>query len=105
MPLPLVTNKATVVPNAVYAPTIQIMCHIVNGKLKVGAMITIAAAKCENAGEANETWTAVGKSETVVIADIMNLPNDLSAYSTDVQQLFGLIVTLIGNINNVRQIL
>jgi hypothetical protein len=105
MPLPLETQKAIVTPNAIYAPLVQIMCVPSDVGLHISANITLSAAEVKNAGEANESWIPSGRSELIIIPDILNLEPDIIAAAPSVGQLFLNIVQLIGYINNVRKVL
>lgn len=104
MPIPI-QNTDVVVPNAVYIPQIVIQCGVVEGKLKTSAMITLSAAKCENAGTENEHWTPTGKSELLNIADIEHLDEDLASLQSSVGQVFAGIVGLVHGMNTIRKVI
>jgi len=100
MPLPL--EKSYAAPNAIYAPQILLQSAIVNGQLMTSAHITLQTARVSEKG----VWEiAPGRSETVVINDILNLPDDLSSQAKRVQDIYGAIVELIGQVNSTRKVL
>lgn len=100
MPLPL--EKQPVVPNALYAPSIILQTSIVSGKIITSAQISLRGAKVDE----QENWSqADSQAKSVYIPNIFALEPDIAQYSQDIGQLFGLIVTMIGNINAVRKVI
>ena len=88
-------------PNEGIVKSIMFNTNIIGGELKVQCIINYQAAKLD-AG----VWTDVGgKISTVVLGDILNLDPDLAHLQNGMNNIYNLIVSGSGNINNVRKVL
>lgn len=103
MPISLQTTPVT--PNAIFAPQIIISTALVGGKLQTSAQVFLAAAKVENAGQPNESWTTTGQNNLLYLADLDNLDTDLAGLQSQVNTVYAQIVTLLGNFNSIRRLL
>lgn len=103
MPLPIL--KQAVIPNSIYFPKISFVTDIINNKQVISAYITLAAAKVTDAGLETETWVDSGQTQTVYLPDIMNLEPDIESLSGLTSDIYNGFISLINDINNIREVL
>ena len=99
MPIPLETTPLT--PNSLMVPQIIISTCVRDGKLVIGAHITMSAAYVDNQGN----WTPTGQANTVVIEDIEHLDEDIAGLAPTVMAVMGGIITLVATLNSIRKVL
>ena len=103
MSLPLETVPP--IPNIAYPSMILIQTGIVNGKLQTSLQMHLNAAKRENPGTPEETWTATGKTEMIHIADAANPDADLVSVKPALLAAYQAIVDVVRQINAIRKVL
>jgi len=104
MSIPL--QNEIVVPNSVVAQ--QVITNTTpdaNGKLKTSAHVTLAASYVIGYGTADEHWSLTGQTGVIYIPDIDNLDDDIAGLALQIQQAFGLLVSIIDALNVIRKVL
>ena len=92
-------------PNAVFAPMIQMMAGVVDGKLVTSCQITLCSAKVTNEGTASEKWERAGEAKTIFIPDINKLDADLSPVQSKVDEAYAGLKSLISFMNSVKKVI
>ena len=102
----LIEPKTTpVVANGVYPAMIQMVAHIVDGKLTYSCNASVRGAKVSNEGLANEAWVPTGETKAIRIPDIENLDADIAAAQDNVLIAFSAMREVIRVVNDVREVI
>lgn len=98
--MPLEPQKPTVTPNAVYIPQLILQTGIYNGVLTTSCQVVYTQAYVDE----NGLWQQTGISNATHIPNVLVLPEDLVHLQSEVNQMYAIIIDLVGDINLVRKV-